>query len=175
MLGVHGWLAGDNIELGPRFACEWDHTWSARASDDGFQSSVDRSESLGGNFVLPWGSTGPRCCTVRQFNLARNATALLHQHAGVPGVTQSIFIGLSIDCGGFVWGHWISPSTKLWPDLEKRQHVTAETQHHNREPNNSRGDGQRFNADFFPHPKILAPTLRRRGLYIGIFRYRSSI
>jgi hypothetical protein len=43
------------------------------------------------------------------------------------------------------------PQTKLSRDLEKWQKVTAETQSHNREPNNGRGDGHGFNADPFPH------------------------
>jgi hypothetical protein len=40
---------------------------------------------------------------------------------------------------------------KLSRDLEKWQQVTAETQRHNREPNNGRGDGHGFNAERFPH------------------------
>jgi hypothetical protein len=52
--------------------------------------------------------------------------------------------------------------------------VTAETKRHNREPNNGRGDGQGFNADPFPHPKRLAPIPQRRGLYVGIFRYKPA-
>ena len=67
--------------------------------------------------------------------------ALLRQHAGIPSVAHSSFIGASIDCADFLCDHRISPSTKLSRDLEKRQKVTAETQSHNCEPNNGRGDG----------------------------------
>jgi hypothetical protein len=50
--------------------------------------------------------------------------------------------------------------------------VTAETQRHNREPNNGRGDGHGFNAETFPHTETLAPTPQRSALYFGIFRYK---
>jgi hypothetical protein len=100
--------------------------------------------------------------------------ALLRQHAGIPDVAQSSFIAVPIDCRDFLCGHRISPSTQLSYAREKRQHVTAETQHHNREPNNGRGDGHGFNAEPFPHSKTLAPTPRRGGLYFGIFRYKSG-
>ncbi len=102
-------------------------------------------------------SNRPRCGTVRQINPGRHAIALLRQPAGVPDVAQSSFIGVSINCADFLWGHSISPSTQLSNAREKRQHVTAETQGHDREANNDRGDAHSFNTEPFPHAKTVAP------------------
>jgi hypothetical protein len=100
--------------------------------------------------------------------------APLRQHADIPDVAQSSFIAVSIDYPDFLSGHRISPSTQLSYARKKGQHVTSETQHHNREPNNGRGDGHGFNAEPFPHSETLAPTPRHGGLYFGIFRYKSG-
>ena len=46
--------------------------------------------------------------------------ASLRQHAGIPNVAQSSFIGASIDCADFLCGHRIFPSTELSRAREKR-------------------------------------------------------